>query len=125
TQDALAWALAAAGRWSDAVAPMRLALAEGTRDARLFLHAGIIASRTGDTAKAEHYFTGAHSLSQTLLPSEQAQLEKYSLRSATRPTAGTAVPEADFKTLSPEPQGTFKHPPAVTTQNQNTGVSSL
>ncbi|MBC8096528.1 MAG: tetratricopeptide repeat protein, partial [Akkermansiaceae bacterium] len=81
TQDALAWALAAAGRWSDAVVPMRLALAEGTRDARLFLHAGIIASRTGDAAKAEHYFTGAHSLSQTLLPSEQAQLEKYSPRS--------------------------------------------
>jgi tetratricopeptide (TPR) repeat protein len=48
--DALAWALHAAGRTSDARAPMRLAMALGTQDARLLYHAGMIELATGHRA---------------------------------------------------------------------------
>ena len=74
THDALAWSLAAAGRWSDANVAMRQALAEGTRDARLFLHAGVIAAKLGDVSTADKYFQKAEATQQTLLPSERAQL---------------------------------------------------
>jgi tetratricopeptide (TPR) repeat protein len=42
TLDALAWALHAAGKTTEAQAMMRRALAEGTQDARLALHAAVI-----------------------------------------------------------------------------------
>src|SRR6185369_9034573 len=44
THDALAWALAVAGRTTQAQLHATQALSEGTIDARLFLHAGIIAA---------------------------------------------------------------------------------
>ncbi len=51
--DALAWALYSSGQAEEALAPIMEALRLGTRDARLFLHAGMIASearqdRAGD-----------------------------------------------------------------------------
>lgn len=46
THDALAWALAVAGRTAEAQEHARQALSEGTVDERLFLHAGIIAAST-------------------------------------------------------------------------------
>src|SRR5262249_35630802 len=49
THDALAWSLAAAGNLAEAQKEMQRALAEGTEDARLFFHAGVIASQSGDT----------------------------------------------------------------------------
>ena len=42
--DALAWSLVAAGRTAEAQVTMTRALAEGTEDGRLFLHAGVIAA---------------------------------------------------------------------------------
>jgi tetratricopeptide (TPR) repeat protein len=74
THDALAWALATAGRPDEAWPHMEKALAESTMDARLFTHAGVITARLGRTAEAEAWLTKARGLQRTLLPSERQQL---------------------------------------------------
>jgi tetratricopeptide (TPR) repeat protein len=74
THDALAWALASAGRWTEASTHARRALAEGTRDARLFLHAGIISAELHQTEDAKRYLSDAAQLQHMLLPSEQQRL---------------------------------------------------
>jgi tetratricopeptide (TPR) repeat protein len=74
THDAVAWALARAGRADEAAPHMARALAEGTADARLFLHGGLIAAETGDRAGARRLLTRAQALAGALLPSERALL---------------------------------------------------
>jgi tetratricopeptide (TPR) repeat protein len=74
THDALAWALAIAGRASEAQLHATKALSEGTVDARLFLHAGIIAALNNDNAQAKRLLQRASSIQQMLLPSEQILL---------------------------------------------------
>ena len=74
TRDALAWALMAAGDAQAAQTHVDKALAEGTQDARLFLHAGVIAERLGHTADALRWFGKARVIQQMLLPSEREQL---------------------------------------------------
>ncbi len=49
---------------------MTRALAEGTIDARLFLHAGLIARQAGDARSSRRLLARARSLAHTLLPSE-------------------------------------------------------
>ena len=73
--DALAWSLAAAGNLAEAQSEMQRALAEGTQDARLFFHAGIIASQAGHSADAERWLRKASDLSHLLLPSERNELQ--------------------------------------------------
>jgi tetratricopeptide (TPR) repeat protein len=75
THDALAWSLAAAGNLTQAQSEMQRALAEGTEDARLFFHAGVIASQAGYAADAERWLHKASELSQLLLPSERNALQ--------------------------------------------------
>jgi tetratricopeptide (TPR) repeat protein len=75
THDALAWSLAAAGKLTEAHTEMQRALAEGTQDARLFFHAGIIASQAGHSAEAERWLRKASELSHLLLPSERNELQ--------------------------------------------------
>lgn len=70
TLDALAWAELAAGQTAVAVSTIERALAEGTRDARLFLHASVIAAAGGRRAEAARWAREAHALRFTLLPSE-------------------------------------------------------
>jgi tetratricopeptide (TPR) repeat protein len=70
TLDALAWALASAGEIQEASALMTRALAEGTKDGRLFLHAAVIAAADGRPDDAARYRRKAHELRFTLLPSE-------------------------------------------------------
>jgi tetratricopeptide (TPR) repeat protein len=70
TLDALAWALASAGETREAAALMTRALAEGTEDGRLFLHAAVIAAADGRPADAARYAHKARALRFTLLPSE-------------------------------------------------------
>ena len=53
---------------------MEKALAEGTIDARLFLHAGVLETKLGQTSSAESHLTKAHALQRMLLPSEQEHL---------------------------------------------------
>lgn len=74
TRDALAWALAGSGALESAAQEMQRALAEGTRDARLYLHAGEIARGRGKTREADEFFAAARSQAATLAPSEQQRL---------------------------------------------------
>ena len=64
TLDAMAWALVSTGNVKEASTLMTRALAEGTEDGRLFLHAAMIAAIGG------RYARKAHALRFTLLPSE-------------------------------------------------------
>src|SRR6476660_10544064 len=75
THDALAWSLAAAGNVAEALSEMQRALAEGTLDARLLFHAGVIASQAGHSADAECWLRKASELSHLLLPSERNELQ--------------------------------------------------
>jgi tetratricopeptide (TPR) repeat protein len=77
THDALAWALAAAGRASEAQQHAARALSEGTADSRLYLHAGVIAALNNDNAQARRLLDQAAARPQTLLPSERAQLDAW------------------------------------------------
>ncbi len=74
TLDALAWAQHAAGRHDQASVVMERALSEGTQDARLFYHAGVIAAATDRYAEAEDWFGRAKAIEQMLLPSERENL---------------------------------------------------
>jgi tetratricopeptide (TPR) repeat protein len=75
THDALAWALASGGRLDEARVHMKLALAAGTRDARLFLHAAALASSARQPAEARRWLRKVRPLAATLLPSERHLLE--------------------------------------------------
>jgi len=70
TLDALAWALARSGHMDEASAVMARALAEGTQDGRLFLHAAAIAAASGRHADAARWASKARTFRFTLLPSE-------------------------------------------------------
>jgi len=74
TLDAVAWALSGAGRNEEALKYSRRALAEGTQDARLYFHAGVITARTGDSTRALELMARAVAIQHMLLPSEQQQL---------------------------------------------------
>jgi len=76
TLDALAWALASTGQLEEASTLMARALAEGTEDGRLFLHAAVIAAANGRSADAARWARKAHTLRFTLLPSELGVLRK-------------------------------------------------
>lgn len=77
THDALAWALAAAGRITEAQQHVTQALSEGTADARLFLHAGIIAALNNDNARAQQWLRKATATQHMLLPSERVELDGW------------------------------------------------
>jgi len=76
TLDALAWALKAKGRLTEAHDYSEKSLREGTQDARLFYHSGSIAAAMGDYANARKAFRRADQIKQTLLPSERDDLNK-------------------------------------------------
>ena len=80
THDALAWALAAAGRAAEAQQQMNQALSEGTADARLYLHAGVIAALNNDSKQARRWLEEAAAIKQMLLPSERVQLDGWRQR---------------------------------------------
>jgi tetratricopeptide (TPR) repeat protein len=70
TLDAVAWALLRTGEVGEAASFMARALAEGTEDGRLFLHAAVIAAADGRPADAARWARKARTLRYTLLPSE-------------------------------------------------------
>ena len=76
TLDAHAWALAASGRVGEARDLIGRALAEGTEDARLFLHAGAIHAAAGERREARTWLKKADRLRAMLLPSESAELTR-------------------------------------------------
>jgi tetratricopeptide (TPR) repeat protein len=77
TLDAHAWTLASNGRVDEARAAIERAVAEGTKDGRLFLHAGVINAAAGRDAEARGWLRKARNLRAMLLPSESAELDKY------------------------------------------------
>jgi len=77
TLDAHAWALAAAGRVAEAREVIGRALAEGTEDARIFLHAGVIHAAAGQRREARRWLSKAERLRATLLPSESDELSTH------------------------------------------------
>ena len=109
THDALAWSLAAAGNLTQAQSEMQRALAEGTEDARLFFHAGVIASRAGHTADAERWLHKASELSQLLLPSERNELQNAAAcgkkaSAAANPQKASSRGENTARKTQPQPQ---------------------
>ena len=62
TWDALAWALYKNGKYQEASDAIDNALRPGTRDALLFFHAGMIASRLGQTSQAKERLQTALSI---------------------------------------------------------------
>jgi tetratricopeptide (TPR) repeat protein len=71
TLDALAWAWMASADTEQAWGFAQRAVAEGTQDGRLFLHAGVIASAAGQSEKAATYLAKATAMQVMLLPSER------------------------------------------------------
>ncbi|HEX4707983.1 MAG TPA: tetratricopeptide repeat protein [Candidatus Udaeobacter sp.] len=96
THDALAWSLAAAGKVTEAHSEMQRALAEGTQDARLFFHAGVIASQAGHSADAERWLRKASELSHLLLPSERNELQNAAAGGAEKKAAVATNPQKPF-----------------------------
>ena len=122
TYDAVAWSLAAAGRWSEAGTNSQHALVEGTQDARLFFHAGIIASENARPAEAEKYLRQAAALQQMLLPSEKARLINCAGRLGLSLSAPSAAGGKNFS----EQRVLLKNEKMQTKQKQtNQKVSSL
>jgi len=108
THDALAWSLAAAGNLAEAQKEMQRALAEGTEDARLFFHAGVIASQSGDTADAQRWLHKANELSRLLLPSERNQLQNVAAcgkkAAAPNPQKTLSLGSDTARKTQPQPQ---------------------
>jgi tetratricopeptide (TPR) repeat protein len=98
THDALAWALAANGDIEPASRESDLALSEGTKDARLFYHASIIAGKAGRTRDAETWLSKAAPLMPLLLPSEKEQLlaAAREIRAAEAPALQSASEASDI-----------------------------
>ena len=96
THDALAWSFAAAGNVAEALSEMQRALAEGTQDARLLFHAGVIASQAGHSADAERWLRKASELSHLLLPSERNELQNVAARVAKKKASAASNPQKTF-----------------------------
>ena len=76
TLDALAWAQSAAGDHQQAWQTMQQALTVGTADARLFLHAAVIAAKSNQLTEARQFAKRASAIQSTLLPSERERLNQ-------------------------------------------------
>jgi tetratricopeptide (TPR) repeat protein len=81
--DAAAWAYYKNSNYKDAQTMMDLALALGTRDARLYYHAGMIAFALHDNEKAGQYLDQAMTINPhfSILQAGEAQNTLTSLRS--------------------------------------------
>jgi len=66
--DAVAWTALKAGRIPEAQAAIKEALRLGTRDAKLFYHAGMIARAAGDQTSARDYLKRALALNPQFHP---------------------------------------------------------
>jgi tetratricopeptide (TPR) repeat protein len=79
TLDALAWAQNAKGDAAEAWKTMQSALAAGTVDARLYLHAAAISAQLGETARARIYAEKAAKSAFSLLPGERIRLKQLKI----------------------------------------------
>jgi hypothetical protein len=90
TLDAYAWMEANAGKPTLASRGSELALAEGTQEARLFLHAALIAARVGDADAAKNFSEKTFVLRHLLLPSERKHLQTLLVRASDAPRVAEA-----------------------------------
>ncbi|MDQ6704950.1 MAG: tetratricopeptide repeat protein, partial [Acidobacteriota bacterium] len=74
--DALAWSALKAGKLVESREAMRAALRLGTRDAKLFYHAGMIARANGEKASARDYLRRALKLNPRFDPCQSVIAEK-------------------------------------------------
>ena len=79
--DTLAWTALKAGRLTEAQAAIEEALRLGTKDAKLFFHAGEIARAVGDEASALSYFKRAAALNPEFDPLQATIMKKSFLKS--------------------------------------------
>lgn len=79
TLDALAWTQSAAGNHDLAWQTMQQALTTGTNDARIFMHAAVIATRIGQPTLARRFAQRTSTIQSTLLPSELEHLRQLKL----------------------------------------------
>ena len=77
THDALAWALAARGRIAEAQVEIQRALAEGTKDSRLFLHAAVIAAQSGQNGQARKWIEQANAALPEASPADHFGLQAH------------------------------------------------
>ena len=77
TLDAVAWALAATGRPSEAQQHVNQILAQRTADPRLYFHAGVIAALNSYNKEAKRWLDQAAAARQMLLPGERVELELW------------------------------------------------
>ncbi len=74
--DAVAWTALKAGKLDEADAMIKAALRLGTRDAKLFYHAGMIALASGDSSAARDYLKRAIKLNPEFDPLQAANARK-------------------------------------------------
>ncbi len=74
--DTVAWSALKAGRLTEASQTMKLALRLGTKDARLFYHAGMIARAVGDKTSSRDYLKRALALNPNFDPLQAEILRK-------------------------------------------------
>ena len=89
--DTLAWVLYKSGKFDEAQKLMQPALAQGTKDATLFFHAGMIANARGQHQSAQKYLSKALEINPQFHPSApkeaQALLSRLNLSDANRQVA--------------------------------------
>jgi len=86
--DALAWTALKAGRVAEAQTAIKEALRLGTKDARLFYHAGMIAQAAGDERGAREYLKRASAINPQFDPMQAAVAQKVLGTSLPRPRTG-------------------------------------
>jgi tetratricopeptide (TPR) repeat protein len=88
TEDTLAWAAAMDGRWNEARRRIAIAQREGTQNALLHYHAGIIAEHFGDRAAAARELRAALALNAWFHPfyADDARTQLAAIGSAAAPT---------------------------------------
>jgi len=99
THDAFAWSLAVSSKLTEARSEMERALTEGTEDGRLFFHAAMIASQSGQAAEARHWLDKASSLSHLLLPSERNELQNLAVWRANQNVSSARKATKPFSAL--------------------------
>jgi tetratricopeptide (TPR) repeat protein len=92
TWDVLAWVLFKHGESKDAAAAISHALAQGTRDAQLFFHAGMIYADLGDPVRAQQFLQQALTINPRFHPI-YAETARQTLAKLTTKT-GSLVQEA-------------------------------
>jgi tetratricopeptide (TPR) repeat protein len=93
TWDVLAWALFKHGESKEAAVSLSHALSQGTRDAQLFFHAGMIYADLGDSAKAQEFLHQALMINPHFHPI-YAETARQALAKLTAKTGLSPVQEA-------------------------------